>query len=76
MNAQAGATVRAAIVQSGILEELPQIDPATMTVGVFGRLRSLDDLVQAGERIEIYRPLQLDPKTARRQRARHKPAKN
>jgi putative ubiquitin-RnfH superfamily antitoxin RatB of RatAB toxin-antitoxin module len=43
---------------------------------VFGRLRELDDPVEAGDRVEIYRPLTADPKQARRLRARKKAAKS
>ncbi len=39
-------------------------------VGVFGKLRSLDYTVQAGDRVEIYQQLHMDPKEARRVRAK------
>jgi hypothetical protein len=38
-------------------------------VGVFGQSCRLDDPVHDGDQIEIYRPLTIDPKEARRQRA-------
>ena len=39
-------------------------------VGVFGRLAPLDQPLRAGDRVEIYRPLAVDPKAARRARAK------
>jgi hypothetical protein len=65
-----GATVADAIEASGILREFPEIDLRVNRVGVYGQLARLGDVVQAGDRVEIYRPLQADPKEARRQRAR------
>ncbi len=43
--------------------------PADSSVGIFGEKVSLEQLLKAGDRVEIYRPLILDPKEARRQRA-------
>lgn len=65
----AGATLRGIIERSGILQRFPELNPEQMQVGVYGRLRALDAEVQAGERVEIYRALLVDPKTARRHRA-------
>ncbi len=70
-----GCTVRQAIERSGILREFPEISLERCKVGVFGRLRDLDDPVEAGDRVEIYRPLTADPKQARRLRARKKAGK-
>jgi len=64
-----GATLRDAIEQSRIREKVPEIDLDTMRVGVFGKLKSLEDTVRSGDRVEIYRPLKIDPKEARRARA-------
>ena len=63
----AGCTIAEAIERSGIREEFPGM--AVGDVGVFSKRRKLDDEVKAGERIEIYRPLIADPKTARRKKA-------
>ncbi|MBI5612674.1 MAG: RnfH family protein [Gammaproteobacteria bacterium] len=65
-----GTTVAEVIEASGILREFPEIDLRVNRVGVFGHLTRLGDVVQAGDRVEIYRPLPADPKEARRQRAR------
>lgn len=65
-------TILQAIRQSGILEHFPEIDLTRQNVGVFSKKRTLTDIVQAGERIEIYRPLTIDPKEARRAKAKKK----
>jgi putative ubiquitin-RnfH superfamily antitoxin RatB of RatAB toxin-antitoxin module len=65
-----GGTVRAAIEQSGVLGDYPQIDLARDRVGVHGRLVSLTAVLGEGDRVEILRPLVADPKMARRRRAR------
>ncbi len=62
-----GATVADAISVSGVLNELPGFVPAGF--GIFGRIVEAATPLRGGDRIELYRPLQLDPKTARRKRA-------
>lgn len=69
LNVPPGTTLHAAIEQSGILVLFPEIDLATAAVGVFSEVRSLDSLVANGDRIELYRPLLLDPKELRRIKA-------
>lgn len=64
-----GATVRAAIERSRIGEQFPEIDLAKHRVGIYGRLCNLNDMVTNGDRVEIYQPLQIDPKLARRKRS-------
>lgn len=64
-----GTTIAEAIEASGILREFPEIDLSVNRVGVFGQLARLGDPIRAGDRVEIYRPLQADPKEARRTRA-------
>ena len=66
----AGTSLRQAIQQSGLLPRHPEIDLAINAVGIFGRVRGLDELVSDGDRVEIYRPLSIDPKEARRRAAR------
>jgi putative ubiquitin-RnfH superfamily antitoxin RatB of RatAB toxin-antitoxin module len=64
----AGATVRDAILASRITERHPEIDPATALVGVYGKLKPLDTPLADHDRVEIYRPLIVDPKVARQRR--------
>jgi putative ubiquitin-RnfH superfamily antitoxin RatB of RatAB toxin-antitoxin module len=64
-----GATVEQAIKASGLLSLRKDIDLNSNKVGIFSRPVKLADVVQDGDRIEIYRPLIADPKELRRQRA-------
>ncbi|OOG41541.1 RnfH family protein [Rhodanobacter sp. C05] len=66
----ADSTVMQAIDASGIVGELPDgaVDPQRL--GIFARKVAPDQPVHDGDRIEIYRSLQLDPMEARRRRAR------
>ena len=68
----AGSSVEQAILASGVLEAFPEIDLTRQRVGVFGEFLRLDDRLQGGERVEIYRALIADPKEARRRRAQAK----
>jgi putative ubiquitin-RnfH superfamily antitoxin RatB of RatAB toxin-antitoxin module len=62
------ATVDDAIRSSGIAARLPKgFTPAA--IGIFGRTVSGGDKLREGDRIELCRPLKIDPKEARRRRA-------
>lgn len=65
-----GTTVLEAIKQSGLLIECPTINLGKQRVGIFSRFVELGDVVKSGDRIEIYRPLIIDPKEARRAKAK------
>lgn len=71
----AGSTVLAAIEMSRVLERFQEIDLTENKIGVFGELVSLSSVLVNGDRVEIYRPLPLDPKSLRQQRAKSKKAK-
>ncbi|MDQ5848871.1 MAG: RnfH family protein [Pseudomonadota bacterium] len=58
-----GATVRDAVVAS-------RLDVKNYKLGIFGRTVPPDTKLADGDRVEIYRPLLIDPKEARRRRAR------
>ena len=66
-----GTTIASAIEQSGLRDELwaVGIDIDAFTFGVWNKVRSGDDLVSDGDRVELYRPLEVDAKEARRRRA-------
>ena len=64
-----GATVREAIEASGLARRYPAMNPQRDGVGIWGKARSLDDAPRDGDRVEIYRPLQADPKEVRRRLA-------
>lgn len=61
-----GTTVQQAIERSGILKQFPDIDMAKQKVGIFGKIVPPETVVEEGNRIEIYRPITVDPKTVRR----------
>ncbi|MCG6952937.1 MAG: RnfH family protein [Betaproteobacteria bacterium] len=63
-----GATVRDAVAASGVLRGLSP-SPAPQ-FGIFGRRVSPERQLADGDRIEIYRPLRVDPRVARRARAK------
>jgi len=63
-----GTTVQDAVERSGILPEGPS-DPSP-SYGIFGRRVGPTQRLVDGDRIEIYRPLQVDPRLARRRRAK------
>lgn len=64
-----GTTVEAALRQSEIDEQFPEIDLDKAKVGIFGKITRRDTVLRPRDRIEIYRPLIADPKEVRRQRA-------
>jgi putative ubiquitin-RnfH superfamily antitoxin RatB of RatAB toxin-antitoxin module len=61
-----GATIQDAITYSGILKQFPDIDLETQKVGIYGKLSTLDAVLNDGDRVEIYRPIICDPKTVPR----------
>jgi len=63
-----GATVAEALQQSGLQSLFPDLDWRTAMVGVWGRKAELSQLLRQHDRIEVYRPLRVDPKVARRER--------
>ena len=64
--------VKQAIERSGVQKKFPSIDLSKNKVGIFGKKTTLDYLLKDRDRIEIYRPLILDPKEMRRKRAANK----
>jgi uncharacterized protein len=64
--------VKQAIEKSGIQKKFSDIDLSKNKVGIFGKQTTLDHLLSDRDRIEIYRPLILDPKEMRRKRAAKK----
>ncbi len=63
-----GMRVSDALDQSGLLSLYPEL--IKMQVGIFSQPVPLDAVVRAGDRIEFYRPLLINPMEKRRQRAR------
>ncbi len=65
-----GTRARDAAKQSGVVADFPEIDIDHCPLGVFGERVEDDYELMPGDRVEIYRPLYVDPREARRQRAR------
>ncbi|MDB4826741.1 RnfH family protein [Gammaproteobacteria bacterium] len=72
LDVKLGASVSEAINLSGVLEEFPEINLDINPVGIYSKKVTLDSVVKDGDRIEIYRALQVSPKEARRLRAKNK----
>ena len=68
-----GSTVEDAIQVSGLRAVFPDMD--TTHVGIHGEPVPVTTILRERDRIEIYRPLQVDPKEVRRMRAGKKRAK-
>lgn len=69
------ATVQEAIEQSGLLARFPEIDLSRNKVGVFSKLCDLSHRLGPGDRVEIYRPLRVNPQDLRRSRAANSAAR-
>ncbi|MCP5162689.1 MAG: RnfH family protein [Hahellaceae bacterium] len=69
-----GASMYDAVIQSGIQKIFPEIDPDTQSMGIFGKAvkNPKAHALREGDRVEIYRPLKIDPKQARLNRAAKK----
>ncbi len=64
------STVADAIRAAGVVEQFPGIDIGASAIGLWGRSCSSDARLKEGDRVELYRPLAMDPNEARRLRAR------
>ncbi|EET45406.1 MULTISPECIES: RnfH family protein [Neisseria] len=71
MNVQNGCTAREAVCQSGLDEIFSELDLQTAPLGIFGKSVKDETLLRDKDRIEIYRPLLIDPKEARRKRVQN-----
>ncbi len=64
-----GATVADVIGMSSVLALYPEQNRDDLTIGIWGRVVDEDHVVRKGDRVELYRPLELDPREARRKLA-------
>lgn len=69
LQVEQGTTARSAALRSGLDTEFAGLDLARVPLGVFGVQVADDHVLHAGDRVELYRPLQTDPREARRQAA-------
>lgn len=77
-----GSTALEAVKQSGIAERFDTININEDPMGIFSQPMNgkvlpepRDYILQSRDRVEIYRPLLIDPKQARLNRAKNKEAK-
>lgn len=63
-----GTTAREAALSSGLDEQFPDLDLNAAPLGIFGKAVKDDTVLRDKDRVEIYRPLKIDPKEARRRR--------
>ncbi len=63
-------TVGEALAISGIFALHPGLDPAACGAGIYGREVPREQVLRAGDRIEVLRPLLDDPRERRRRLAR------
>jgi len=66
----AGTTAREVACQSGLEHYFPELDLQACPLGVYGEAVGDDYVVEAGDRVELYRELVLDPMELRRERAK------
>ena len=68
------ATLADALRLARLRERFPGLDVERLSVGIWSRPCALDTRLREGDRVEVYRPLEADPKAMRRARARLKPS--
>lgn len=70
-----GTTALDAVKQSGILGIHSELNADDLSLGIFSKACEHDQVLKAGDRVEIYRPLLADPKEIRKRRAAEMAAK-
>jgi uncharacterized protein len=65
LDVQPGTTARQAVEAAGLQHEFPELDMTRLTLGIFGEAVADERVLQAGDRVEIYRPLKNEPREAR-----------
>ncbi len=76
MELDPGATMARALLACRILDEYPELRADRLRAGIWGKKCGQGHVLQDGDRIEIYRPLRVDPKVARRERFDRQGAKS
>ena len=62
-------SVADAVRRSAVLDEFPALDRAALSYAVFGVRATAEQQLHDGDRVEILRALEVDPREARRRRA-------
>ncbi|HUQ27323.1 MAG TPA: RnfH family protein [Usitatibacter sp.] len=70
----AHATVADAIAAARLHERFPGVDFSAMRTGIWSRVAAPSTVLREGDRVELYRALEADPKDMRRTRAKVKPS--
>lgn len=65
LNVQPGTTARQVVEAAGLQREFPELDLARLSLGIYGEAVPDERVLQAGDRVEIYRPLKHEPRDAR-----------
>lgn len=63
-----GCTIEQALIESGLAVQFPDLASVHIGVGVWGKKMAASHVLRDLDRIEVYRPLTVDPKVARRER--------
>ena len=63
------ATVAEAVARSGLLQQFPEIGERPLACAIYGRAVAESHVLRADDRVDILRPLQVDPKESRRRAA-------
>ena len=66
---EAGFTAQGAVERSGLMDEFPELRDRPLVLGIYGTVCALDRPLRDRDRVEIYRPLRVDPRAQRRERA-------
>lgn len=69
LTVEPGTTVEMALTLSAVSDKFPQEDLSSCQVGIWGQVVDRDHPLAHGDRLELYRPLKIDPRDARRQLA-------
>lgn len=67
-----GTTIADALVAAGYFSDFPEMKTETIAVGIYGKHSNIHQVLNDQDRVEIYAPLRVDPKIARRRRAAHR----
>lgn len=70
-----GMTARQLALVSKMDNHFPELDLLSVPIGVYGEKVSEDYVLLPGDRLELYRPLLIDPMEARRRRAAQSPGR-
>ena len=70
----AGATVAGALAAARLTQRFPGMDASSVSVGIWSKPCGLDAPLREGDRVELYRALEADPREMRRARARLRPS--